>query len=60
MRRQSRSSKDAGYGMQDDGGMSLTVSTAAGGPLESAVTSRDGLSMSEGLVDVSEAREREN
>ena len=36
------------------GGASLMVSTAADGPLESAVTSRDRLSMCEGLVDAPE------
>ena len=52
--RQSRSSKGASDELLDDGGKCLTISTAAGGPLESAVTSRDGLSMPEGLVDAPE------
>ena len=52
--RQSRRSKNVDYGEMDDVGSSLTMSTAAGGPLESAVTSRDRLSMLQGLVEAPE------
>ena len=52
--RQSRRSKGVNYGEMGDVGSSLTMSTAAGGPLESSVTSRDRLSVAKGLVEAPE------
>ena len=57
--RQSRRSKDVDYGELGDVGSSLPMSTAAGGPLESAVTSRDRLSMLQGPVDAPEVVDME-
>ena len=54
VRLQSRSSSGVADEVLEDGGSNLMVSTAAGGPLESAVSGRDGLSMYNGLVDAPE------